>query len=578
MKSLISIEKSAPIEMRDGTVLRADIYRLADDNKHPVILMRTPYPRQRSADSAYLNVTEVVLAGYAFVVQSIRGTSDSEGKWEEGDIYSTAEGPDGYDTVEYLASQKWCDGNVGTAGVSYCGNLQWILARENPPHLRAMAPWSCGTAGQAETTLLTGATELGGMLNWTIQMGMDVADRMEREGRDVSQMRRMLSQALEDPAVVYNHLPLNEVPHFNFDGVRDIWINRVLHPIPGLEYMEKGRPDYARVNVPCFHISGWYDYFTWGTFHSFQQMRSKGGSPTAREGQHILVGPWGHLGPVSKFGAFAAVDFGVKGGLGAGLSAANISFFDKYLRGLDIKLPAVRYFTMGTNTWREANAWPLPGTQWWRYYLHSRGRANKADGDGLLNRDEPGTEPADVFVYNPLRPVPTIGRRGRESSGFVPGPLEQSPIERRDDVLCYSTPELGEDTEITGPLELHLFAASSARDTDFCAKLCDVYPDGRSFNVATGIIRARYRRSYFKPEFITPGDVYEYTINLGNTSQVFKKGHRLRIVINSSNFPEWDRNMNTGNPTGEDESGVLATQTVYHQTEYASYIDLPLIM
>jgi putative CocE/NonD family hydrolase len=174
-------------------------------------------------------------------------------------------------------------------------------------------------------------------------------------------------------------------------------------------------------------------------------------------------------------------------------------------------------------------------------------------------------------------PVPTVGRRGHESIGFVAGPLEQSHIEKRSDVLCFSTTELDMDMEITGPLELHLFAATTAQDTDFCAKLCDVYPDGRSFNVATGIIRAQYRKSLFEPELLKPGEINEYIINLGNISQVFKRGHRIRVDINSSNFPEWDRNMNTGNPSGEDDIGVVAMQTIYHKSQHASYIDLPFI-
>jgi len=243
MQNLISIEENAPIEMRDGTILRADIYRPADNNKHPAILMRTPYERQRSINSSYLNIMDAVSAGYAFIVQNIRGTYDSGGKWEEGDVYSLIEGPDGYDTVEFFANEKWCDGNIGTAGFSYCGNLQWILAKEKPPHLKAIAPWSCGTAGQAETFILTGTIDLAGLLSWAIHMGLANADKMEKEGKDVSGMRQLLNHADEYPEAIYNYLPLKDVPCFNFEGVRDIWINRVLNPVHGPEYLEKGRPE-----------------------------------------------------------------------------------------------------------------------------------------------------------------------------------------------------------------------------------------------------------------------------------------------------------------------------------------------
>jgi putative CocE/NonD family hydrolase len=261
------------------------------------------------------------------------------------------------------------------------------------------------------------------------------------------------------------------------------------------------------------------------------------------------------------------------------LSQHNISFFNKYVRGMEVDLPRVRYFVMGPNAWRNADSWPLPQTQWQRFFLHSQGQANSSGGDGLLSREEPGNERPDTYKYNPLHPVPTLGCRGHVQLLRVPpGVQEQSSNERRQDVLCYTTAELKEDMEVIGPLKLHLYAATSARDTDFVAKLVDVYPDGRAFNVTTdGIIRARYRKSLFQPELVTPGEVNEYVINLEATSQLFRKGHRIRIDIMSSSFPEYDRNMNTGNPVGEDAKGIIAEQTIYHESEYASYIDLPVI-
>jgi putative CocE/NonD family hydrolase len=246
---------------------------------------------------------------------------------------------------------------------------------------------------------------------------------------------------------------------------------------------------------------------------------------------------------------------------------------------MEVDLPTVRYFVMGQNVWRNADTWPLPETRWQRYFLHSKGHANTSAGDGLLSREEPGQETTDVFFYDPHNPVPTIGCRGEVMLYRVPpGVQEQSPNEKRQDVLCYTTPELKEDLEVTGPLELHIFAATSARDTDFVAKLVDVWPDGRSYNVTPdGIIRARYRKSLFNPELVTPGEVNEYVINLEAISQLFRRGHRIRLNITSSDFPEFDRNMNTGNPIGEDARGITAKQTIFHSREYPSYIDLPVI-
>jgi hypothetical protein len=232
---------------------------------------------------------------------------------------------------------------------------------------------------------------------------------------------------------------------------------------------------------------------------------------------------------------------------------------------------------MGLNQWRYADTWPLPKTRWHRFFLHSRGHANTAQGDGFLNQEEPTSEPPDTFVYDPQFPMPTVGGRNTRQAGELPGPVNQSPIERRNDVVCYATNPLEQDIEIAGPLTLHLFASTSAKDTDFTAKFIDVYHDGAAYNIADGIIRARFRKSVFQPEFLRPAEVYEFSIDMWHTSNLFRKGHRIRIDISSSNFPRFDRNMNTGNPIGIDTSGFPATQNVYHQPKYASYIDLPMI-
>ena len=245
-----------------------------------------------------------------------------------------------------------------------------------------------------------------------------------------------------------------------------------------------------------------------------------------------------------------------------------------------MSLPAVSYFLMGQNKWHRADSWPPPGVEWQRFYLGSQGKSNSAAGDGVLSLDEPRTEAVDSFDYNPLNPVPTLGGPliGPLSvPGMVAGPLEQSHVEKRKDVLCYTTPKFKQDREISGPLQLHLFAATSAVDTDFSAKICHVYEDGRSYNLAEGIIRASGRNLGEKPQFVTPGQVYEYIITLGNTSLMVRKGQRLRLQISSSNFPLFDRNMNTGNGIGEDLTGICAKQTIYHQPGLASYIDLPVI-
>jgi uncharacterized protein len=580
LNNSIKVTKSIPMEMRDGTLLRADIYRPDDNQKHPVLLTRTPYERKSVAGYSFLPIVDTVLAGYAIAVQSIRGLYDSGGVQNLGDATFSIDGPDGYDSVEWLASQSWCDGNVCMAGGSFMGSTQFITARENPPHLKAISPWVAG-AGVAEPTRRNGIVHLAAGLNWIIGIATAIINREEKEGKDVSAKRRLLNRAASNPEEIYNFLPLKDVPHFNFEGIRDIWTSRMLdtsRDIP--EYAAKTQLAYDKINVPCYLVSGWFDTYPSGNFDHFLGMRERGGSQRARQSQHLLMGPWDHMGP-NSIGDTGDLGFGPSANIvGSQLAEHIISFFNKYVMGMTIDLPAVRYFVMGKNVWRNADTWPLPETQWQRFFLHSKGRANTSGGDGWLSRDEPGPETADTFIYNPLFPVITTGCQGHSRVlRFAPAPQEQSPVERRDDVLCYTTPELKEDLEVTGPLELHLFASTSARDTDFTAKIVDVYPDGYAFNVVCdGVIRARYRKSLFQPELVNPGEVNEYVIKLEAISQLFRKGHRIRIDVSSSSFPEFDRNMNTGNSPGEDAQGIVAEQHIFHEAKYPSYIDLPVNM
>ena len=574
MISTIRIEQNVPMVMRDGVILRADVYRPDDKDKHPAILMRTPYNKVNMEDMASPKF-DFIMAGYAIVFQDVRGRFASEGKYEAGDPSLSREGADGYDSVECLANQPWCDGNICTAGASANGHLQWILAEENPPHLKAISPWMVGPTQDVGRPI--GVTILSVVVSNTAFMALDIADKLEKSGKDVSEMRQMVKLAATNPEEVYNFLPLKDAPHFMFEGIQEMWRARISNAVPDSKATRDVPFPYEKIKVPCFYVSGWYDNFAESTIDSFLKMRNKGSSKLVREGQYIVMGPWSHG---QLIGSLGDIDFGSPFGIadarGAQIAQQNIAFYDKYLRGKDIKLPAVNYFVMGRNVWKTADAWPPPQNQWQRFFLHSGGSANNSSDNGILTKDEPGSEPVDIFVYNPQLPVPTTGGRGRAACGFVCGPIEQSHVERRDDVLLYTTPELKEDIEISGPLKLHLFAATSARDTDFTAKFCDVYPDGRSFNVTDGIIRARYRKGVV-PKLINPGEVNEYIIDLGNVSQVFRKGHKIRIDISSSNFPTYDRNMNTGNPIGEDAYGITATQTIYHSSIYASYIDLPVI-
>ncbi len=570
MPGSIRVDTDVPMQTRDGTVLRADVYRPEDHERHPAILFRTPYDKKQSGNSDYLNIIQAAQAGYAIVVQDVRGRFASEGEWRRESMY-TIEGPDGYDTVEWLASQRWCDGNVGSAGLSYLAGLQWATAMEAPPHLKAMAPWVGITGPGMAPTPTGGATLLSVAVTATPMMAVDVADRMEKAGRDVSELRRAIDWAQSNPEEALYYLPLKDIPFARFDRIRETWQMRLIPPDPA---EQARRQRFDRVTTPCFYVCGWFDIIEWASFECYRIMRERAATPRARQGQHILVGPWMHSRLLDFLGE---AHFGpLAGPLQLQLSNHNLAFFDKYLRGMDIAIPAVKYFVMGRNRWQTADAWPLPQTEWQRFYLHSRGGANTAAGDGVLSRDAPGSEAPDSFIYNPHAPVPSVGGR-LIGVGVTPGPIDQGRIEKRGDVLCYTTPELTADVQVTGPLNLHLFAATSARDTDFTAKLVDVYPDGRAYNVVEGLKRASGRKLDGTHECVTPGAVNEYLITMGESSLVFRKGHRMRVDVSSSNFPMFDRNMNTGNLIGEDAKGIPALQTVFHDSEHPSYIDLPVI-
>jgi len=573
MASSVRIDQDIPMTMRDGVVLRADIYRPDDSEKHPAIVVRTPYSKMLGGDSDFLSAVRAAFAGYAFVIQDTRGRFASEGEFMPG----MPEGPDGYDTIETVAAESWCDGNVGTFGGSYLGRNLWQAALENPPHLKALAP-QITFSGPLSDTRLTGVVELEQSISWFTGIAVDMLERQRRQGKDISKAREMLDRARLNPSEVYNYLPLKDVPHFQFEGLSEAFGARMTDDIPPTVKTEDDlRWDYGKVKVPCFHAAGWYDIFAGSLFKNFLGMRKHGGTEPARQGQYVLCGPWSHGGTLLAY--VGGLHFGPAGNSMATFTMErHITFFDRYLRGIEGRpMAPVRYFVMGRNQWRNADDWPLPQTEWQRFFLHSKGRANSVTGDGLLSRDVPGTEPADIYVYDPRFPVPTVGGRILPSGSLVPGPFDQTPVEKRNDVLCYTTPELKEEIEVTGPLMLHLFAATSVKDTDFVAKLVDVYPDGSAYNVSEGCIRARFRKSVLQPEPVNPGEVYEYVIDLAATSIAFGKGHRIRIDVTSSNFPRIDRNMNTGNPFGEDAEGIPAVQTIYHQPDYTSYIDLPVI-
>jgi hypothetical protein len=337
---------------------------------------------------------------------------------------------------------------------------------------------------------------------------------------------------------------------------------------------------YERITAPALNISGWYDIFLWSTFQNYMGMRQRGGSEQTRRNQRVIIGPWTHM---NFSGSFPEREFGPGASSAAiDLPGLHLRWFDRWLKdernGVDEE-PPVLIFVMGIDEWRTEADWPLPDTQYRRYYLHSGGQANTLHGDGTLSTEPPGDEPSDVYLYNPLRPVPTVGGQVILPGGNAMGPRDQREVELRDDVLVYSTPVLDRPVEVVGPIELCLFVASSAPDTDFTGKLVDVYPDDRAIILTEGILRARYRNSFTEPELLEPGMVYELRLNLWATANVFLPGHRIRLEVSSSNFPRFDRNSNTGGEivTETADQYQAAVNGVFHDAAHPSHLVLPII-
>ncbi len=332
---------------------------------------------------------------------------------------------------------------------------------------------------------------------------------------------------------------------------------------------------FEKIPVPVHTLGGWFDIFTQPTVRGYTGMRRNGKTAVAREKSRMIIGPWGH--GVSK--AIGDLDFGSQANIDR--DAVELEWYDYWLKGIDNGFqnePPVKLFVMGKNIWRSENEYPLARSQHRKMYFWSGGHANSWRGDGQLSWDAPTADPKpDQYRYDPDNPVPSVGGNNCCGAPTPAGPRDQRPVESRNDVLVYTSDFLNEDVEVTGPIKVILYASSDALDTDFVAKLVDVYPDGRAFNVAEGILRARYRESLSRPKLLDPGKIYEMAIDLVGTSNVFLKGHRMRADIASSHFPQFDRNPNTGDPFGMSGKVRVAHQTIYHSKTYPSHIVLPVI-
>jgi len=560
----VVIENLVAVPMRDGVKLYADVYRPAGEGKHPVIVSRTPYSTERYP-SAYDAAVFFAQRGYVYVFQDVRGRHESEGKWEpfRDDI------EDGYDTVEWAARQSWSNGKVGMQGGSYLGHVQWRAAMAKPPHLVAMFPAVAATSLYHDWITLNGGWRLSFNFGWgpvrqESRIMQNTGPHTMAGGPDAIRYDRMLW-----------HLPLADMQKLagrNAQFYRD-WI---AHPDYD-EYWKKLNAEevFGGIGIPVHTFGGWFDIFSQGTLRGYVGMSKKGATEQARKGSRMVIGPWGH-GSSQKFGD---LDFGAHAHVDQ--HALELEFFDYWLKGVKNGLdgkPPVTEFIMGRNEWRQHAEYPPARMQYRKMYLSSGGSANSLHGDGRLSWDAPkaGGKP-DRYRYDPDNPVPSLGGNNCCGTPTPAGPRDQRPIETRGDVLVYTSEILKAPVEITGPVQVGLQASTDAVDTDFVAKLVDVYPDGRAISVAEGIVRARYREGTDKPKLVEPGKVYEFVIDLVGTSNEFGVGHRIRVDITSSHFPQFDRNPNTGEKFGMGTKVKVAEQTVYHEPGRASYVELPVL-
>ncbi|HWT65237.1 MAG TPA: CocE/NonD family hydrolase [Terracidiphilus sp.] len=561
------IERGVAMKTRDGVVLRADVYRPAGDGPFPVLLQRTPYDKNNTADFALMAVAR----GYMVVVQDVRGRYTSDGEW----YTFKHESDDGYDTVEWAAALPHSNGKVGMFGGSYVGATQMLAAISHPPHLAGICPVVTASNYHENWTYQGGAFEQWFNESWSSGLAQDTVNRTIRAATNARQAERLL--------------PLKKFPVFNLGNISGgpaltqslapYYLDWLAHPTyDGYWKQWAIEENYAQIQVPALTVAAWYDIFLGGSLKNYIGLRDHAGNEAVRKQQRLLVTIGGHAGVGRKIGA---IDFG-PAATEFDEGRITLDWYDYLLKGEQNQFAQddkpVRLFVMGDNAWRDEAAWPLEHAKATKYYLHSGSKANTLAGDGKLTTDAPKTEAVDTYVYNPANPVPTVGGPlCCDGAHLAPGPLDQNEVEVRPDVLVYATPPLESDMEVTGPVTLDLFAKSSAVDTDFTAKLVDVSPEGFAQNLTEGILRARFRESMTTPKLLEPGKVVELKVDLWATSNVFKKGHRIRLEVSSSNFPRFDRNLNTGRSAADEAKFVSATNTVLHDTDHPSALVLPVV-
>jgi putative CocE/NonD family hydrolase len=592
-KHLVQLKKSVMVPMRDGVRLSTDLYfPQNEDKKMPVILIRTPYNKKdfrdrKESPQAYKFASQ----GFVVAIQDCRGKFESEG------IYSPPAGQeaeDGYDSVDWLAMQPWSNGKIGTFGCSYPAEIQAAQAPLRHPNLTCMIPQCGPMIGAANdryrywSGFKGGVLDLAASISWYFSAASKYSFKPPPGLSDdeVHKIREFFDPGPTNlPDVDFEklnwHLPIvdimkkagappNDWHKLITTDFGDPWWHDVMGYYDGTE----------KIDVPALHMSCWYDPSVDETIFEFNYFRENAVSETAANNQFVIISPTTHCG-FERATEHTKVGERDVGDARLEYWDIYIKWFEYWLKGINngiTNMPKVRYYTMGRNEWQSADVWPVPEVSPTKYYLHSDGHANSRNGDGWLSSENPENEPSDTFIYDPGHPVPSIGGQRGTSYGTPAGAIDQAPVELRNDVLVYTTPILKSDIEVTGPIAVVLYVSSSAKDTDFTAKLVEVYPDGTAYNIQQGIFRARYREGFTKKVWMEKGGIYKVQIDLDATSNVFKEGHRIRVQVSSSDFPLFERNLNTGGNNYDETEWIAAENTIHHSSDYASHIVLPIIL
>jgi putative CocE/NonD family hydrolase len=584
VSKIVLATNAVPIPMTDGVRLSALIIRPRDTPeglRMPTILIKTPYvaASEFSSPLARAVLSRLIRKGYAVAVVNDRGT-----QWSEGEFHlQRGAKQDGYDTVSWLVHQPWSNGKIGSFGCSSSSENQWALATMNHPAHRAMVLMS-GTAGigtipgyREQGIFYTGGVPSLDWTWWYLKSGHQYRPHLPA---GIGQEERARLAAVysshshqpnkEDPTGIADHLPSMDIlkavnaPSTDFDHLI------TLSPTDGdwndYDFLREGES----TRVPGLLIDSWYaTLHAYGTTKAFEYL--SGNSPN----QYLVMGPTAHCDMGTETQKTMVGDRDV-GDARFDYTSLIVNWFDHWLRGehnATDSLPKVQYYPLASNKWRTATAWPIPGTKVLRLFLVSAGSANSIFGDGRLDQHPGGGKPYDRFVYDPMNPVPSKG--GGCCTENVA--RDQSDLEARNDVLVYTTASLTKDLDVAGYISASLFLASSAPDTDVMIKIVDVYPDGRAFNILDTALRLRYRDGYAAPKLMIPGSIYKVVLDEMAVASHFPAGHRIRIEVTSSNFPNYERNLNTGGPNFSESHPVIASNKIYHDASHRSFISLPVV-